>query len=65
MPNLKAGNSKSFQETELYACGIDKSSSTECEWEGTQDDSIYTGVLDQLPPYSRENAWPEVPYHNR
>ena len=52
------------QETELPFCGLDKTSSVECDWEGTQDDSIYTGVLDQLPPYSR-NARGDVPYHNR
>ena len=53
-----------LQETELYACGLDKSSSTECAWEGTHDDSGYTGVLDSLPPYSRGN-WPENPYRKR
>ena len=57
-------NLRKLQETELPFCGLDKTSSTECDWEGTEDDSIYTGVLDELPPYSR-GMFSEVPYHKR
>ena len=32
-------------------CGLDKSDPYECDWEGSEDDSIYTGVLDELPPW--------------
>lgn len=40
-----AGTSKSN-------CGLDKSSSYSCDWEGTEDDSVFTGVTDDLPPCS-------------
>ena len=32
-------------------CGLDKSDPYECDWEGTEDDGVYTGVLDELPPW--------------
>ena len=31
-------------------CKIFKSSRDDCPWEGTEDDSKYKGVLDNLPP---------------
>ena len=32
-------------------CGLDKSDPYECDWEGAEDDGVYTGVLDELPPW--------------
>ena len=38
-------------------CGLDKSdpfggwTRGDCDWEGTEDDSDYTGVQEELPPY--------------
>ena len=35
-------------------CGIDKGEPTQCIWEGSEDDSQYKGILDELPPWTND-----------
>ena len=32
-------------------CGQLPKQSTNCDWEGTADENLYKGILDDLPPY--------------